>query len=154
MVSKNWWWEQTSHSAKKDTYCCNGSCLRKEPQMPLFHHFWCFSSFQSSFRETDNKMVGWHYRLKGHEFEQTPGDNEGPGSLVCCSPWGCRLRHDWEIEQQWKQLSVFFHQKHKEEIYGVLKLALVFSDNSYQSLSILISPSKTPAKYIILFSSV
>ena len=24
----------------------------------------------------------------GHEFEQTPGDNEGQGSLVCCSPWG------------------------------------------------------------------
>ena len=23
-----------------------------------------------------------------HEFEQTPGDGEGQGSLVCCSPWG------------------------------------------------------------------
>ena len=33
-------------------------------------------------------MVGWHHRLKGHEFEQTPGDSEGQGSLVCCSPWG------------------------------------------------------------------
>ena len=21
------------------------------------------------------------------EFEQTPGDGEGQGSLVCCSPW-------------------------------------------------------------------
>ena len=27
-------------------------------------------------------------RLKGHEFEQTPGDGEGQGSLKCCSPWG------------------------------------------------------------------
>ena len=26
-------------------------------------------------------MVGWHHRLNGHEFEQTPGDNEGQGSL-------------------------------------------------------------------------
>ena len=33
-------------------------------------------------------MVGWHYQLNGPEFEQTPGDNEGQGSLVCCSPWG------------------------------------------------------------------
>ena len=33
-------------------------------------------------------MVGWHHRLNGHEFEQTPGDGEGQGSLVCCSPWG------------------------------------------------------------------
>ena len=24
-------------------------------------------------------MVGWHHRLDGHEFEQTPGDNEGQG---------------------------------------------------------------------------
>ena len=25
-------------------------------------------------------MVGWHHRLSGHEFEQTPGDSEGQGS--------------------------------------------------------------------------
>ena len=34
-------------------------------------------------------MFGWHYRLSGHEFEQTPGDSEGQGSLVCYSSWGC-----------------------------------------------------------------
>ena len=33
-------------------------------------------------------MVGWHHQLDGHEFEQAPGDGEGQGSLVCCSPWG------------------------------------------------------------------
>ena len=33
-------------------------------------------------------MVGWYHRLEGHEFEQTLGDGEGQGSLVCCSPWG------------------------------------------------------------------
>ena len=26
-------------------------------------------------------MVGWHHQLNGHEFEQTPGDSEGQGSL-------------------------------------------------------------------------
>ena len=35
-------------------------------------------------------MVGWHHGLNGHEFEQTPGEGEGQGSLVCCSPWGCK----------------------------------------------------------------
>ena len=39
---------------------------------------------------TEDEMVGWHYQLNGHEFEQTPGDSEGQGSLVCCSPWGCK----------------------------------------------------------------
>ena len=33
-------------------------------------------------------MVGWHHLLNGHEFELTLGDNEGQGSLACCSPWG------------------------------------------------------------------
>ena len=28
------------------------------------------------------------HRLSGHEFEQTPGDSEGQGSLTCHSPWG------------------------------------------------------------------
>ena len=37
---------------------------------------------------TEDEMVGWHHRLNGHEFEQTPGDGEGQGSLAFCSPWG------------------------------------------------------------------
>ena len=37
---------------------------------------------------TEDEMVGWHHGLNGDEFEQAPGDGEGQGSLVCCSPWG------------------------------------------------------------------
>ena len=37
---------------------------------------------------TEDEMVGWHHQLNGHEFEQTVGDSEGQGSLVCCSSWG------------------------------------------------------------------
>ena len=33
-------------------------------------------------------MVGWHHRLKGHEFEQALGEGEGQGNLVSCGPWG------------------------------------------------------------------
>ena len=39
---------------------------------------------------TEDEMVGWHHRLHGHEFEQTPGDGEGQGSLVWYSSWGCK----------------------------------------------------------------
>ena len=39
---------------------------------------------------TEDEMVGWHHRLNGHEFEQAPGVGDGQGSLVCCSPWGCK----------------------------------------------------------------
>ena len=37
---------------------------------------------------TEDQMVGWHHGLKGLEFQQTLGDGEGQGSLVCCSPRG------------------------------------------------------------------
>ena len=30
------------------------------------------------------------YHLYGHEFEQALGVGDGQGSLVCCSPWGCK----------------------------------------------------------------
>ena len=36
---------------------------------------------------TEDEMVGWHHQLDGHEFEHTPGDSEGQGSLACRSPW-------------------------------------------------------------------
>ena len=37
---------------------------------------------------TEDKMVGWHHWLNGHEFEQALADSDGQGSLACCSPWG------------------------------------------------------------------
>jgi len=37
---------------------------------------------------TKDEMVGRHHGLNGHESEQTLGDSEGQGSLVCCSSRG------------------------------------------------------------------
>ena len=39
---------------------------------------------------TEDEMVGWHHQLNGYESARTPGDGEGQGGLVCCSPWGCK----------------------------------------------------------------
>ena len=47
---------------------------------------------------TEDEMVGWHHWLNGHEFGQSPGVGDGQGSLVCCSPSGCRVRHYWAGE--------------------------------------------------------
>ena len=44
---------------------------------------------------TKEQIVGWHHWLNGYEFEQAPGVGDGQGSLVCCSPWGHRIGHDW-----------------------------------------------------------
>ena len=44
---------------------------------------------------TEDEMVGWHHRLNGHGFEQTPGDSEGQVSLA--STGLQRVRHDCRI---------------------------------------------------------
>ena len=38
----------------------------------------------------ENEMVGWHHQLDRPEFEQALGAGDRRGSLVCCSPWGCK----------------------------------------------------------------
>ena len=44
---------------------------------------------------TEGEIVGWH------EFEQTLGDTEGQRSLVCCNPWGPRVRYDLAETHLW-----------------------------------------------------
>ena len=46
----------------------------------------------------EDEMVGWHHRLDGREFEQTPGVGDGQRGLACCSPWGHRVGHNWAAE--------------------------------------------------------
>ena len=45
---------------------------------------------QKENRVAEDKMVGWHHPLNGHEFGQTLGDSGGQRSLVCYNPWGCK----------------------------------------------------------------
>ena len=53
---------------------------------------------------TEDEMVGWHHWFNGHEFEQAPGDCDGQGSLVCCSPWGSK-ESDMTEQLNWTELS-------------------------------------------------
>ena len=48
----------------------------------LIHYIYIYTHTHIHF------MVGWFHKLKGHEFEQAPGDGEGQGSVACCSPCG------------------------------------------------------------------
>ena len=52
----------------------------------------------------EDELVGWNHWLNVHQFEQTPGDSEGQGSLAYCSPWG--HRYNLMIEQQQQQNKV------------------------------------------------
>ena len=53
----------------------------------------------------ENEMVGWHYQLFGHEFEQAPGVGDGQGSLACCSSWGCK---ELDMTEWLNWQSIFF----------------------------------------------
>ena len=46
----------------------------------------------------------WPHRLDGHEFEQALGAGDGQGSLVCCSPWGCK-ESDITEQLNWTELT-------------------------------------------------
>ena len=54
---------------------------------------------------TKDEMVGWHHRLNGHKFKQAPGNGEGQGSLVCCSPWGLK---ESDTTEQLNELNWFW----------------------------------------------
>ena len=60
---------------------------------------------QEEKRTTEDEMVGWHHWLSGHEFEQTPGDSDRQGSLVCSSSWSCKesdtTEHPNKNRNQW-----------------------------------------------------
>ena len=62
-------------------------------------------------RRRGQQMVGWHHQLNGHEFEQTPGDNEGQGSLVCCGPRGHRIGHNLMTEHKGSQVAQWLKKK-------------------------------------------
>ena len=79
---------------------------------------------------TEDEMVGWHHWLSGDEFEQAPGDFEGQGSLACCSPWGCRVRHNWATEQK-QQHSNCFMQWRAWYILTHLFLITILCSRSY-----------------------
>ena len=52
---------------------------------------------------TDDETAGWHHRLDGREFEQTPGVGDGQGGLACCDSWG-RKESDRTERLNWTEM--------------------------------------------------
>ena len=68
-------------------------------------------------------MVRQHHQLKGHELQWTPEDGEGQGSLVCCSPWGCKELHTTQRLSNNMTMHVYYRKK----IYLNGKLYIFYS---------------------------
>ena len=68
--------------------------LKLKLKLQYFGHWkrpWCWEKLRAGGGGGDR---GWEYwmasSLNECEFDQTLGDSDGQGSLVCCSPWGCK----------------------------------------------------------------
>ena len=104
-----WWWRRflrvpwiarrSSQSILKEInpdYSLEGLMLRLKLQyfghlMQIADSLWntlVLGKIEGRWRRgKQDDMVGWHHRIDGHKFEQTPGDSEGQGSMACYSPW-------------------------------------------------------------------
>ena len=88
-------------------------------------------------------MVGWHRRLNGREFEQTPGVGDGQGSLASCSPWGHKELNmteqlimasgpitSWQIDGETVETVldfIFWAQKSLQMVTAAMKLKDAYS---------------------------
>ena len=52
---------------------------------------------------TEDEMVGWHHRLKGHGFGWTPGVGDGQGGLAC---WSHEVAKSRTRLSDWTELKV------------------------------------------------
>ena len=67
---------------------------------------WCGKEWgQEEKGMTEDEMVREHCWLNRHEFEKTPGDSEGQGSLACYSPEG----HKESETTLWLNNKAFLH---------------------------------------------
>ena len=60
-------------------------------ELTHWKRLWCWEGLRAGRK---GGIRGWDGRMASvtqwHESEQTPGDSEGQGRQVCCSPWGCK----------------------------------------------------------------
>ena len=67
----------------------------------------------------EDEIVGWHYQLDGHEFEQDPGVGDGQGSLTCCSPQGHK-ESDMTVTEL-NCLNICIYNKYRIYIFRIRK---------------------------------
>ena len=70
----------------------------------------------------------------GIEFEQTPAVGDGQGGLACCSPWDCRVGHDWV---NWTELCTCVYSWSFSEA-DLSYLSLLFYGTWYIQISLLL----------------
>ena len=113
---------------------------------------------------TGNEMIRWPHRLNGLEFEQTPGNGEGQGSLASCSPWGCKEldmteQLNWTelflwnkalISGQFNSVQLLSHVQLFATPWIAARQASLSITNSWSSLKLTSIKSAMPSSHLIL----
>ena len=73
-------------------------------------------------RMKEDETVGWYHKPDGHEFEQAPEVGDGQGSLVCCSPWGCK---ELDTTEWLNRIETLWH--HSRQVGIFLSFSLLFT---------------------------
>ena len=100
---------------------------------------------------TEDKIVGRHHWLNGHELDQAPGIGEGHGSLVCCS--GVAKNRTWlsdwtELNKQVERCSMYLAIR-EMQIKTTIKYAIMKLKCWEQEIWKNVEPEKS-SKYGIL----
>ena len=69
----------------------------------------------------EDKIVGWHHWLSGHEFEQALGVGDGQGGLACCSLRGHK-ESDTTEQLNWTVYSQFYIHKSWSQIMSLARI--------------------------------
>ena len=91
---KNWCWSWKSNTLA--TWC---------EELTHWKRPWCWERLKAGWEEVNREWDGqMHHRHREHVFDQSPWAGDGQESLACCSPWVCRVGHDWVTELNWTDL--------------------------------------------------
>ena len=93
---KDWCWSWSSNILA--TWC---------EELTHWKRAWCWERVKAGGEGGNRGWDGWMVSLTQWTwvFEQTQEDGDRERSLVCCSPWGCKVRHYLVTEQQLQWLT-------------------------------------------------
>ena len=72
-----------------------------------FKRPWCWERLKAGGEGDDREWDGWMASPTHWTWVWvTPGVGDEQGGLAYCSPWGCRVRHDWVTKLNWAEASI------------------------------------------------
>ena len=81
-------------------------CVYGQNYLKCWKRPWCWERLKAGGEGANRRWDGWMASLtRWTRVWVAPGIGDGQGSLGCCSPWGHRVRHNWETKLNWTDLN-------------------------------------------------